>query len=609
MEKTKRWGVLNNFAWTKHTYDEMLGKKYHAHVLEYVVLSVTVPFISMSFSSVAIGVLQMEISPMVMLGMIIGYAIVLKVLSVCLSYVENVVHMDMFMGRVDAGEPMYRHMGTMDYEKMESKAGTVKIEKAIICMYHGNEYGIERFFSSFPKIAVNSLGLLIYSMIVFQISSWILLYMLASALLLAFLGVQQQIYRDKNGGIVEKMYAKSSHVFDETLEKKTRHDIILYHAKDWMICNMDEVVGGYGDYFKGIFRTFQISGISTAVLSLIRDGIVYMILIHQLAKGQISVAELLLYIGAIAGYTAWMKELMDAALSIITQNDVISDYRDFLEFGVVEKKEITPAFSKVQGLAHEFRFENVSYCYEGNEEMTLRNINLTLHKGEKVALVGENGAGKTTLVKLLTGLYKPTEGKIYMDGMDIAKLDKESYFKEFAVVFQDSIVVAATVAENVACSKTVNEEKVISCLKDAGLYEKVTSMKKGIHTMLTRNLETDGEELSGGEVQKLMLARALYRNGATLILDEPTAALDPLAESRMYETYTSLGKEKTSVFISHRLSSTRFCDRICFLQNGEIVEEGSHDELMKQNGSYANMFEIQAKYYKEQEEKVNETEF
>ncbi|MBQ6844292.1 MAG: ATP-binding cassette domain-containing protein [Agathobacter sp.] len=133
-------------------------------------------------------------------------------------------------------------------------------------------------------------------------------------------------------------------------------------------------------------------------------------------------------------------------------------------------------------------------------------------------------------------------------------------------------------------------------------------MKKGIHTMLTRNLESDGEELSGGEVQKLMLARALYRDGATLVLDEPTAALDPLAESRMYETYTAFGKDKTSVFISHRLSSTRFCDRICFLQNGEIVEEGTHEALMHQNGSYANMFAVQAKYYKEQGEKKDETE-
>ena len=287
---------------------------------------------------------------------------------------------------------------------------------------------------------------------------------------------------------------------------------------------------------------------------------------------------------------------------------VFSDFRDFMEFGVVEKKEIIPAFSKVRGLAHEFRFEHVSYGYEGNEEMTLKDIHLTLHKGEKVALVGENGAGKTTLVKLLTGLYTPTEGTIYMDGMDITTLDKESYFQEFAVVFQDSIVVAATVAENVACSKSADEEKVISCLKDAGLYEKVQTMKNGIHTMLTRNLNPDGEELSGGEMQKLMLARALYRDGATLVLDEPTAALDPLAESRMYETYTAFGKEKTSVFISHRLSSTRFCDRICFLQDGKIVEEGTHEELMEQKGSYANMFEVQAKYYKEQEAAGHEAE-
>ena len=608
MQTEKRWSILSNFLWTKRVYDKALGKKYHLHIFGYVVLSVVVPFISMAFSSTVVGALQMELLPMAMLGIIVGYAILLKGLSVAHGYVQNAVQMDMFLGRVDAGEELYWHMGTMDYEKMESREGTEKREKAMTCMYAGNHIGIERFYSAFPSVAINAIGLLIYSVIVFRISPWILLYMFVSAAVLVGLSTRRQHYLDKNGDRSEKLYAKSTRVLNETMEKKNRHDIILYHAKEWMSRNLEEVVEEYGDYYKGYFRIFCASGVSTAILSFVRDIVVYVILIGQLAKGQLSLAELLLYIGAIAGYAAWVKECMDAALAILAQNDCISDYRDFLEYGAVEKKEITPAFSRVQGFAHEFRFENVGYRYDGNEELTLKNINLTLCKGEKVALVGENGAGKTTLVKLLTGLYMPTEGKIFMDGMDITELDKESYFKEFAVVFQDSIVVAASVAENVACSKNIEEEKVIACLKDAGLYEKVCTMKKGIHTMLTRNLESDGEELSGGEVQKLMLARALYRDGATLVLDEPTAALDPLAESRMYETYTSFGKDKTSVFISHRLSSTRFCDRICFLQNGEIAEEGTHEELMARNGYYANMFAVQAKYYKEQEENKFETE-
>ena len=195
-----------------------------------------------------------------------------------------------------------------------------------------------------------------------------------------------------------------------------------------------------------------------------------------------------------------------------------------------------------------------------------------------------------------------------MDGLDISNFNKEAYFKELGVVFQDSLVVATSVAENVACCSNYEVERVIQCLKDAGLYEKVQGMKQGIYTILTRKLDEEGVEFSGGETQKLMLARALYQNVPILILDEPTAALDPLAESAMYETYTSFGKEKTSLFISHRLSSTRFCDRICFMKDGEIVEEGTHEELMALGGNYANMFEIQSKYYKEQEENGDETE-
>lgn len=216
-----------------------------------------------------------------------------------------------------------------------------------------------------------------------------------------------------------------------------------------------------------------------------------------------------------------------------------------------------------------------------------------------------NGAGKSTLVKLICGLYKPTSGSIYMDGVDISDIDKEEYFKEFSVVFQDIAVFAYSIASNIACCKKEEEDKVKlkESLRMSGLLDKIESLPKGVDTSLLKELDPEGVEFSGGQMQKLMLARALYKKSPIVILDEPTAALDPIAESEMYEKYNTFTSEKTSIFISHRLSSTRFCDRIILLNNGEILEEGTHEELIKKGGNYANMFEVQSHYYKKKEGK------
>ncbi len=229
-------------------------------------------------------------------------------------------------------------------------------------------------------------------------------------------------------------------------------------------------------------------------------------------------------------------------------------------------------------------------------------MNLTIRPGERLALVGPNGAGKTTLIKLLCGLYRPTSGTVYLDGRDIQSLDQRAVFREFAVVFQDVFAFSFPLADNVSCVDCGREdsERLRESLEKAGLWERVQALPKGAQTFMNKDLDEAGVALSGGEVQKLMLARALYKDAPMVILDEPTAALDPIAESEMYERYDELVQGRTAVFISHRLSSTRFCDRILFLENGRITEEGTHGELMQRGGAYAELFSIQARYYKEQ---------
>ncbi|MBQ7919022.1 MAG: ABC transporter ATP-binding protein [Lachnospiraceae bacterium] len=244
--------------------------------------------------------------------------------------------------------------------------------------------------------------------------------------------------------------------------------------------------------------------------------------------------------------------------------------------------------------------EDVSYRYPEAENDTIKHMNLTIKPGEKLAIVGLNGAGKTTLVKLLCGFLDPTEGRVLLNGEDIRKYNRRDYYDLFSAVFQDFSVLEASVAVNVAQNvDNIDENRVRLCIEKAGLTEKVNSLPAGIDSKIGRQIYEDGVELSGGQTQILMLARALYKDGAVLVLDEPTAALDPIAENDIYHKYSEMTKGKTSLFISHRLASTRFCDRILFLENGEIAEEGTHESLLAWGGGYAKLFEVQSRYYKE----------
>ena len=258
---------------------------------------------------------------------------------------------------------------------------------------------------------------------------------------------------------------------------------------------------------------------------------------------------------------------------------------------------------------YEIRLENVSFRYPESEKMILEHINLTLHPGEKLAIVGLNGAGKTTLVKLLCGFYDPTEGRVLLNGRDIREYNRRDYYRMFSAVFQSFSLLAASVAVNVAQTEHyIDMEKVRRCTAQAGLLEKIESLPDGFDTLLNRTVYEDSVMLSGGETQRLMLARALYKDAPVILLDEPTAALDPIAEAELYQKYSDMTAGKSSIYISHRLASTRFCDRIILIENSCIAEEGTHEELLAKNGRYGELFEVQSKYYREEGEGSEETE-
>ena len=326
----------------------------------------------------------------------------------------------------------------------------------------------------------------------------------------------------------------------------------------------------------------------------------YFFLIIQIVQGKMAVSDFVWYMALVGSCQQACQGLLEMGERLGKLNLDYARLRAFLDENDGDtfrgrKKE------KKQG-AVSVEFCHAGFTYPGSEKPTLQNLNFTIRAGEKIALVGLNGAGKTTLVKLLCGLYKPTEGEIRIDGKAIGDYEKESYYGLISSVFQNVQLLPLTIAENVSSGtkENMDREKVINCLKLAGLWEKIEAFPDKENTSLGKGIQKNAVGLSGGEQQKLWMARAFYKEAPLLILDEPTAALDPLAEQEVYEKYVRMSEGRTSLFISHRLSSTRFCDRILFMENGSVLEEGSHEQLLASGGAYARLFGIQSRYYQKE---------
>lgn len=343
----------------------------------------------------------------------------------------------------------------------------------------------------------------------------------------------------------------------------------------------------------------------SAIVNFIGNFGTYSYLIWLVVNGGIGAGDFVLYFNAVfklkEATSDWCNNM--SGYQWISGN--INNYREYLEMKDVTNRSEGKPVPKGEC---EVEFRNVTYTYGGADKPTISGLSFTLHKGERLALVGLNGAGKTTIVKLMCGLYDPTEGEILLNGVNIKEYNREEYFRLFSAVFQDITLIAGSIAENITgqTADSCDRERLIDCMKKAGLYDKVMSLPDKENTLLVRSVFQNCIDLSGGEKQKLALAKAIYKGAAVLLLDEPTAALDAIAEQKMYMNYLEFSKARSSLFISHRLASTRFCDRIIMIENGGIIECGTHGQLMEQNGKYAELFRIQSSYYNDKEVTVNE---
>ncbi|MCL1996153.1 MAG: ABC transporter ATP-binding protein/permease [Defluviitaleaceae bacterium] len=485
-----------------------------------------------------------------------------------------------------------------DYTNMESPKGLTRVSKAL-----GNtrsDNGSTRLMiKTLSSLGANLIGIIFFAIILFSLNPLILLVLVVTILLTLPVSQLTTRWNYKNKDNWQTYDRKLNYLREKSGDFSMAKDLRLYKMSAWFKNVFSETLQKRVAWHKKEQRAGLLGDVIRLLLALFRNGFCYVILIYLVYAQGLAVADFIFFFGIIAGFSVWM-------------NGFVTDMGNFYKFhlGFTEIRECLDypdSGNTGKGIplpddTFDIEFENVSFRYPLSKSDTLHNLNFKIKKGQKLAIVGLNGAGKTTLVKLLCGLYEPTEGKILINGHPINSYNREQYFSLFSVVFQTIFFLPMPIAQNVSASvkAETDTQRAKEALELAGLLEKANSLPQRIDTRIIKMIHPDAVNLSGGEMQKLALARSIYKEGKALVLDEPTSALDPIAENNIYMEYKKITANRTSVFISHRLASTRFCDIIFFLKDANIAEQGTHEELMAQKGEYFNLFETQSKYYKNQ---------
>ena len=595
----RRYGFGSNVAQLLRWLVRICGPGALAVCALDVAAGVTQPFLAAALPSVVVAALTSAMEPLVALALVAGAAALLQALVVLKAWTQAKANWYYMCARVWGGLDLCRDALAADYRYIESDEAHKKLDLAIRAFFNDNSMGVEEALRRLFAAVGGALGMVTYAAVVGAFVPWLLVPLV----LLTIVSIAANRWaNEKSYAVMDDEFAASEafeYLRRQALDPANGKDIRLYRMSAWFKRTFAQVLDRNVELRNIEYGAFECAGYVAAACALVRDGASYAALIWLLFASSIDLPAFLLLAGMVSGFGTWMQAAFDSLSELTVQLRHVSAYREVHDDCAPAARDTNAAPNP--GRAHEIRLDHVSFSYDGSTD-AVHDLTLTIRPGEKIALVGVNGAGKTTLVKLLCGLYRPTSGTIYLDGVDVASIDPRSLWREFSVVFQDCFPFSFTVADNVSCSageKEVDLARLDACLAQADLAEKVAGLPRGSATYLGQDVDPEGVSLSGGETQRLMLARALYKGAPVVLLDEPTAALDPLAERQMYERYDELTAGKTSVFISHRLSSTRFCERILYMEGGRVVEQGTHEELMAAAGGYARMFETQARYYED----------
>ncbi len=500
------------------------------------------------------------------------------------------------MCRLNYSMYVNKRIMVMPYSRLENPSTQVKIDQITNLIFADNDsIGINIIFNSILEFIFTISGITATIAILSKLNIWISIFVFAISLINTFINRLSKAYYQGNRDKWAASDKKISYINHKLTQTEYAMDIRVYACERWILNKLEQAIDERGLWVKKVQGHNNLLNIIRTFVNFIYDIVVIGYIVYSIVKGHISVSEFVLFTGFVAQLSVFINRFFNSVNNAVVGSNDVQLIRNFLDDSTPSGKS-SNLLKLVDSQPIRIRFENVSFRYPGASENIINNLNVEIERGEKIALIGENGAGKSTLIKLLCGIYKPTEGNIYVNDISLNDYSTESIATLYSVVFQQFVVLPFSIAQNVSMSEIENTdvEKVKDCMTTVGLE----SLTEDLDAMLIKEASENGLNLSGGQIQRLLIARAAYKDSSCYLLDEPTSALDPVIESEIYQKYNEITKGKTVVFVSHRLASTRFCDRILYLKNGQIVEQGSHEDLLELNGEYTKMYQTQAQYYK-----------
>lgn len=576
-------------------------KKQFGRIAVFTIAAAIYPFLGVFLPKIAIGILEQnkkDAGKTLLLAMAV-YFVVAGILGFTVSYLRQVISVHNMRIRIHYLGDTFRKLTTMDYKYTENAKFFEENERALNAA-NNNEEGIEGVSNRLFQLPAKIITIVGMFVLAGTLNPWILLVLILHVFVTMWVSRMSHNYSYSKKEEEAKASRKINYYYRTTHDFSFGKDIRIYNFRDRILKNYQEEIKALTVLRGKIAGREYLLGFAGIFTLLLTNVVMYGILIYQAYYGM-PISSFTMYISTITTLMASMLELGTDVTFVINQGQYVGDFFRLMDESLID--EGGSATKPNETL--EIVFDHVSFHYPNTDTNVFTDLNFTIHKGERLAIVGVNGAGKSTLVKLMTGLFEPTEGHIYINGTDIREYRKKELYSLYSAVFQDVNILAFTLRENVACkSEGVDDERVKTALEKVGLWKKVEGLEKGLDQMMLKVIDENGTDFSGGERQKLSIARGLYKDAPMVIMDEPTAALDALAEAEIYESFSNLVEGKTAVYISHRLASTRFCDKIALFDHDGLKEYGTHEELMERHGSYYEMFTVQGKYYQEEAETV-----
>lgn len=610
MEKQKTYGFLNNFIYALN-----IERKSNLRLLAITLIKPIGDIVGTLLNSYAPKYVLSFIEDDLLFNTIIMYTVIICLIMMILDVISTTCYNSFeFEYRKTEGYVEKKRMDKLfhtDFKNMESPDFLDYAQRAKTALNRGKGFhGV--LYQSRNFIAQGTLMILSAALIGIQNLLMMIIFIVISFGIVKISSFFTKRDKIKFSDAMAPTWRKMNYLESTTKNFDFAKDIRLFNMSNAFFNQLSGVNETYKELNRKHHNRMVLWEVSLGSVLIVQKILMYTWLVYNVVTGAYQISDFVLYVGLVStfhasvGYVNWIYSDMR------TNSLMINDYRNFVDWK--EDRETADEkdghITEINLYKFEFRFENVSFKYPGHDNYVLKNVNLTIKNGAKLAVVGVNGAGKTTFIKLMMKLYEPSEGRILLNDVDIKEYNREEYFKLFSPVFQNVECFAMPIYQNISFAEEdkTDMNKINEVLEQSGLSEKINSYEKGIHTNLLKIFDKEGIDLSGGEKQRLAMARALYKDGKVVILDEPTAALDALAEDRMYREFKNMIHGKTAVFISHRLGSTRFCDKIAMFEDGTIVEEGTHEELMAKNGKYAYMFGIQSQYYDEKQKNSDNVE-